>query len=241
MKWLQVLLFNTLHSFMHGQMVQSCYLILIFQFRHTVKEFLVLLCITNNSIKHQSFVYTQSNGQIVLFLTIQFYNSFVYTQLNVKQFYLNQFYSSLSSFLHTIKWFHAFLYKSHNISHLFALIFCSIWCIATTPGQSRPGSNGNEGVCYIPQSIRTVASPSDCLVSYLGLSVGWGSYLSAVDWKNQCFKTSFVSTQLLHHEQDVTQGQFLSRLQLVWIQSFLSPRLVTQFALQFIHHWRVKR
>ena len=32
----------------------------------------VLLCITNNSIKHQSFVYIQENYQTVLFLTIQF-------------------------------------------------------------------------------------------------------------------------------------------------------------------------
>ena len=29
-------------------------------------------CITNNSIKHQSFVYTQLNDQTVLFQTIQF-------------------------------------------------------------------------------------------------------------------------------------------------------------------------
>ena len=31
----------------------------------------VLLCITNNSIKHQSFVYTQLKNQTVLFQTIQ--------------------------------------------------------------------------------------------------------------------------------------------------------------------------
>ena len=49
----------------------------------------------------------------------------------------------------------------------------SIWPIdrtlssATTPGQSRPGSNGNERVLHIPQSI-TGALPSDCLVSYPG-------------------------------------------------------------------------
>ena len=30
------------------------------------------LCITDNSIKHPSFVYTQLNDQTVLFLTIQF-------------------------------------------------------------------------------------------------------------------------------------------------------------------------
>ena len=37
-----------------------------------VKWFQVLLCITNNSIKHQSFVYTQLNVKTVLFTTIQF-------------------------------------------------------------------------------------------------------------------------------------------------------------------------
>ena len=38
---------------------------------------------------------------------------------------------------------------------------------ATNPGQSRPGSNGNEGVLCIPQSSSTTgALPSDCLVSY---------------------------------------------------------------------------
>ena len=47
---------------------------------HTVKCFKVLLCITNNSIKLQSFVYTQLNNQTVLFLTIQFGMSFVCTQ-----------------------------------------------------------------------------------------------------------------------------------------------------------------
>ena len=39
---------------------------------HTVKWFQVLLCLTNNSIKHQSFVYKDLKGQTVLFLTIQF-------------------------------------------------------------------------------------------------------------------------------------------------------------------------
>ena len=53
---------------------------------------------------------------------------------------------------------------------------------ATTPGQSEPGSDGNEGVLRIPQSSSiTGASPSNCLVSYTGYSLsGWGgSYLSA--------------------------------------------------------------
>ena len=46
-----------------------------------------------------------------------------------------------------------------------------------TPDQSEPGSNGNGGVLHNPQSSRTRASPSDCLVSSPGqLVVGGESY-----------------------------------------------------------------
>ena len=45
--------------------------------------------------------------------------------------------------------------------------------VATTPSQSGPGSNGNEGVLCIPQGPSiTGTSPSDCLVSYPGHSLG---------------------------------------------------------------------
>ena len=51
---------------------------------------------------------------------------------------------------------------------------------ATTPGQSEPGRNGNEGVLCIRQSPSiTGTSPSDCLVSYPGHSLVVGSYPSA--------------------------------------------------------------
>ena len=44
---------------------------------------------------------------------------------------------------------------------------------ATTAGQGEPGSDGNEGVHCISQSTSvTGASPSDCLVSYTGHSLG---------------------------------------------------------------------
>ena len=47
------------------------------------------LCITNNSIKHQSFDYIQLDDQTVLFLTSQFGISHLFAlSLNVKQFYL---------------------------------------------------------------------------------------------------------------------------------------------------------
>ena len=51
---------------------------------------------------------------------------------------------------------------------------------ATTPGQSGPANDGNEGVFRIPKSSSiTGTSPSDCLVPYPGQSLGGGSYPSA--------------------------------------------------------------
>ena len=59
--------------------------------------------------------------------------------------------------------------------------FNSIWPIdktlsgATTPGQSEPGSDVNEGVLCIPQSSSiTGTSLSDCLVSYIRTLIGVG-------------------------------------------------------------------
>ena len=50
----------------------------------------------------------------------------------------------------------------------------------TTPGKSRPESYGNERLLHIPQnSSVTGASPSDCLVSYPGHTVGLRDYPSA--------------------------------------------------------------
>ena len=57
--------------------------------------------------------------------------------------------------------------------------FSSIWPIdrtlsgATSVGQNGSGGDGNEGAYCIPQSSSiTEASPSDCLVSYLGPFLG---------------------------------------------------------------------
>ena len=57
--------------------------------------------------------------------------------------------------------------------------FSYIWPIdmtlsyATTPDQSGPGSDSNEGVICIPQRSSFIgASPSVCLVSYVGRSLG---------------------------------------------------------------------
>ena len=63
--------------------------------------------------------------------------------------------------------------------------FSSIWPIdrtissATTPGQSGPGSDGNEEVLCIPQSSSIIeAVSSDCFVPYPGHLL-WVSYPSA--------------------------------------------------------------
>ena len=49
----------------------------------------------------------------------------------------------------------------------------------TTPGQSGPGSNGNEEAFHIPQSSKTGASPSYGLVSYPRHTLrGWGCLTS---------------------------------------------------------------
>ena len=51
-------------------------------------------------------------------------------------------------------------------------IYRTLW-VATTPGQSGPGSDGNEGLLHILQNPSiTEALPSDCLVSYQGHSLG---------------------------------------------------------------------
>ena len=45
--------------------------------------------------------------------------------------------------------------------------------VATTPDESATGGDDNEGVFPIPKSSRITESlPSDCLVSYLGHSLG---------------------------------------------------------------------
>ena len=67
----------------------------------------------------------------------------------------------------------------------------SIWPIdrtllgTTTPGQNWHGGDGNEVMLHIPQSSSTTGtSPSDCLVSYLGHSLGvvLPLYRGSVDW-----------------------------------------------------------
>ena len=100
--------------------------------------------------QHQSFICMQLNEQTVLFLTIQ---------------------SSVS---------HLFW---HSVEMSNSSIWPKDWTLsgATTPGPSGPRNDGNKGVVGIHKSFRiTGASPSECLMSYLGHTFsGVGSYASA--------------------------------------------------------------
>ena len=59
-------------------------------------NFPVTLCISNNLIKHQSFVYTQLNDQTIQFSISTF---FIYTQLNVKIVLFSTIQLTISTFL----------------------------------------------------------------------------------------------------------------------------------------------
>ena len=123
--------------------------------------------ISNNSVQHK---YTVSVSKTVLFQTIQFSQT---VPIKTIQF-------SIST---------QFIYQKRVLFQVIqfstSMQFSSIWPIdrilsgATTRGQNEPGSNGNEEVLRIPQSSSiTGTSPSDCLVSYPGYSLGWGFYSS---------------------------------------------------------------
>ena len=84
--------------------------------------FLVLLphcvCIANNSIKHESFVYTQLNDQTVLFRTIQFSTSHLFVlSLNVKQFYLSIRLEIIEIYLKTIIYKKGAIYLENRVHY----------------------------------------------------------------------------------------------------------------------------
>ena len=97
--------------------------------------------------------------------------------------------------------------------------FSSIWPIdrtlsgATTPGQSRPGSDGNNGVLCIPQiSSTTGISPSDCLVSYPGhlLEVvlplcreAVGVFYSPFDWVMKPFNRMLTNKLFKNYQSTI--------------------------------------
>ena len=134
-----VLNIANINSFISTQLngFKHHYLKLTTQFRNTVKEFQVLLINTNNSIQHYSFVNTQLQELLCITNNSIKHQSFVYTQLNGQ----------------TV----LFLTIQFNVNHLLARSSndnSSIWPIdrtlsgVTTPGQSGPRSDNNEGILF---------------------------------------------------------------------------------------------
>ena len=84
------------------------------------------------------------------------------------------------------------------------------WSGATTPGQSGPGSNGNEEVLHIPQSSKTRASTSESFViSRTLIGVGFYSYAkiqlvystAPADWATSVKKKERkVEKELVFHQ-----------------------------------------
>ena len=80
----------------------------------------------------------------------------------------SSFNGSLTGLKSEFSFYLVMLYNSYNLISVICLYtVCSIWPIdrtlsgATTPGQSGPRSNGNEGVHHIPEISKAGASPSD--------------------------------------------------------------------------------
>ena len=89
-----------------------------------------------------------------------------------------------------------FYFKQVNLTQVICLHSVkmsnnSIWPIdrtlssATTPGQSGPGSNGNEGVHHIPKNSRTGALPSDLFRVVFRTFIGDGG-LTPLQRRSQC-------------------------------------------------------
>ena len=70
---IQIVLFQTIQFTINTQFkCQKQFYFKLFSLVNKVKCSQALLCITNNRIKHQSFIYTQLNVKIILFQIIQF-------------------------------------------------------------------------------------------------------------------------------------------------------------------------
>ena len=73
--------------------------------------------------------------------------------------------------------------------------------VATTPGQSGPGNDGNKGVLDIPQSSSITEASTDCLESYQDTC--WGEYnpsaeMQLVAFPADCANSSGLVDWLVH-------------------------------------------
>ena len=156
----------------------------------------------------------------VLFQTIRFSISTRFQCQKAVLFKTIQFRIRIFICLHSVKCpdnstlnhsvYHTRILLFQTIQFTIRTHFISFWLIdrthsvATTPGQSGPGSDGCEGVLRIHQSLCiTGNSPSDCLVSYPGHPSMYST--APNDWaihRVKC-KNSFISSNSVEHKYAV--------------------------------------
>ena len=112
----------------------------------------------------------------------------------------------------------------------------------TTMDQSGPGSEGNKGVSRIPQNFTiTGISPSDCLVSYLGHSLGRGypsaeqSVYSTATVRSLCSFVSHIKFLSVYFSDKDVKVLFL----LVFV-SLCNSTLEMKPCVDIHHNWYLK-
>ena len=111
----------------------------------------------------------------------------------------------------------------------------SIWPIdktlsgATTLGESRPGSNSNEGIFCIPQSCKARASPSDCLMLYIW---GQGVLPFCIDAVGIFYSPSQLGYSLFWHP--LSLGNFKSLSFLAYGNCWCSLTVFTYFFISML-------
>ena len=94
--------------------------------------------------------------------------------------------------------------------------------------QSRPGSDGNKGVFCIPQSSSIAgASPSDCLVSYLGHSLGGVLLLC-----REAVGVFYSPNRLGKRVEEVESRGRNNLHQVIWFPVFLIEMIDTQLYIK---------
>ena len=83
--------------------------------------------------------------------------------------------------------------------------------------QDGPGSDGNEGVLYFPQSSSiTGATPSDCLMSYTGHSLVVGGSLTPLQSLSVCLRVYCFSPW-----QEINQKEESTEFYEAWIHALI--------------------
>ena len=97
----------------------------------------------------------------------------------------------------------------------------------TPQGQSRPGSNGNEELIFIPQSFSTVATPSNSVLCYMQDTWWWGRVL-----------TFFAEVKLMYSTAPADKASYYFNL-FFWKRFLLtSKQSLYSLTSKSLYYWR---